>query len=322
MTPEQLSDLRRALPPFPVAADKVPGMSGFCDFYRLDFSRRYPGLEHRVGTLTSGPHRLMVHDWRRSEARGTLLLLHGYTDHTGLYGKLIDYGLSRGFDVLMFDLPGHGLSSGEPVAIDEFATYGRAVASVLDQAAPGKKPLWVMAQSTGCAALVEFSRIHPWPFQAAVLLAPLVRPVSWARIQLGHTLARHFTGRVRRTFTRNSSDNDFLAFLQRDPLQPRHLSLRWIGALRRWLDSLPVDDLGVGPALVVQGDRDGTVEWRYNINIIVQLFPGSRVEYVAGGGHHLANESRELRERYYRSLDEYLTARRLNPLPGDSSPPS
>jgi lysophospholipase len=322
LTPEQLADLRHGLPPFPVPAAEVPGMAAFCDFYRLDFCQRQPGLEHQVGTLTSGPHRLMVHRWQRSEARGTLLLVHGYTDHTGLYGKLIDYGLSRGFDVLIFDLPGHGLSTGEPVAIDEFATYGRAVASVVSQAADEERPFWVMAQSTGCAALVEFSRIHPWPFQAAALLAPLVRPVSWTRIKLGHTLLRHFTETVRRTFTRNSSDAEFLAFLQRDPLQPRHLSLRWIGALRRWLDSLPADDLGVGPVLVVQGDRDGTVEWRYNINVIVQLFPGSRVEYVAGGGHHLANESPELRDRYYRSVDDYLWARGMIPRLMDSSPPN
>jgi lysophospholipase len=309
------------MPPFPAPAADVPGMTDFCHFYQLDFDERYPGVEHTAGTLTSGPYRLVVHRWRRPEAQGTLLLVHGYTDHSGLFGKLVDYGLSRGFSVLIFDLPGHGLSSGEPAAIDEFAAYGRAVAGVVSRAVPGREPLWVMAQSTGCAALVEFSRIHPWPFRAVVLLAPLVRPASWTRIRLGHTLLRHFTESVRRAFSENSSDARFLAFLRRDPLQPQHLSLRWISALRRWLQALPEEDLGVGSALVVQGDRDGTVDWRYNINVIVRLFPGSRVEYVAGGGHHLANESLELRQRYYRSLDDYLTARGLNPLLGDSNLP-
>ncbi len=322
MTPKQLADLRHALPPFPAAAGDVPGMDAFCSFYSLAFASRYPGVAHRVGTVTSGPHRLMLHQWRRGEARGTLLLLHGYTDHTGLFGKLVDYGLSRGFDVVIFDLPGHGLSSGEPGAIDEFAAYGRAVASVVARALHEDRQLWVMAQSTGCAALVEFARIHPWPFKATVLLAPLVRPVGWLKVRLAHSLLRHFTDSVRRTFNENSSDAKFLAFLRRDPLQPQHVSLRWIGALRHWLDSLPEGDLGVGPAMVVQGDRDGTVEWRYNINEIVRLFPGSRVEYVAGGGHHLANESHALRERYYRSVDDYLSARGFNLLPGDSSPPS
>ena len=320
MTPQQLKTLRQTLPPFPVAAGDVPGMADFCDYYRLDFGSRYPGLEHQVGTVTSGPHRLAVHRWQQGEGRATLLLIHGYTDHTGLYGKLVEYGLSRGFNVLIFDLPGHGLSTGEAAAVDEFVTYGRAVASVLAQARAGDSPVWVMAQSTGCAALVEFARVHPWTFRAAVLLAPLVRPTGWLQIRLGHSLLRHFTDSVRRTFNQNSSDAEFLAFLRRDPLQPKHISLRWIGALRRWLGTLPENDLGVGPVLVVQGDRDGTVDWRHNINVIVRLFPGSRVEYVAGGGHQLANESPELRQRYYRSLDDYLQASGLNPELEGSSP--
>jgi lysophospholipase len=320
LTPEQLSDLRHALPPFPVAAADVPGLAVFCDFYRLDFIQRYPDLEHRVGTVTSGPYRLMVHHWMRPESIGTLLLVHGYTDHTGLYGKLVEYGLSRGFSVLIFDLPGHGLSSGEPAAIGEFAAYGRAVASVVARVNHEQEPMWVMAQSTGCAALVEFARIHPWPFQAAVLLAPLVRPASWFKIKLGHALLRRFTGSVGRQFNENSSDQAFLRFVRSDPLQAQQLSLRWISALARWLKSLPVGDLGVGSALVIQGDRDGTVDWRYNINVYVRLFPGSRVDYVAGGGHQLANESEELRERYYRGIDQYIGTRGLNPLLTDSNP--
>jgi lysophospholipase len=322
LTPEQLSDLRHAMPPFPVPAAEVPGMAAFCEFYRLDFLEHGPGLEHSVGTLTSGAYRLMVHHWRRRESTGTLLLVHGYTDHTGLYGKLVEYGLSRGFNVLIFDLPGHGLSSGDPLAINEFAAYGRAVAAVVAQSIPGREPLWVMAQSTGCAALVEFARIHPWPFQAAVLLAPLVRPVGWLRIRLGHSLLRYFTGSVPRQFNENSSDLAFLSFVKSDPLQAQALSLRWIGALGRWLKSLPGGDLGVGSALVIQGDRDATVDWRYNINVIVRLFPGSRVEYVAGGGHQLANESKELREHYYRGVDDYLLARGLKPLVSGSTPQS
>ena len=165
-----------------------------------------------------------------SEGRGApIVLLHGWGMHGGIWDECAA-ALADDWRVSKVDLPGHGLSTGEPVAIDEFATYGRAVASVVSQAAGDARPLWVMAQSTGCAALVEFSRIHPWPFQAAALMARLVRPVSWTRIRLGHSLIRHFTETVRRTFTRNSSDAEFLAFHQRDPLQPRHLTGRPRGA--------------------------------------------------------------------------------------------
>jgi lysophospholipase len=111
LTSEQLAGLRDALPPFPTAAETVQGLSDYCQFYRLDFTAGYPGCEHFAGTVASGPHRLAVHRWQLPDATATLLLVHGYYDHTGLYGKLVEYGLSRGFNVLIFDLPGHGLSS-------------------------------------------------------------------------------------------------------------------------------------------------------------------------------------------------------------------
>ena len=328
MTPLQLTELRRTLPPFPQAASEVPGMAEFCHYYGLDAFAGQEGLQHSVGTVPSGPFQLAVHFWQNSAARGTLLLLHGYFDHCGLYGKMIEYGLSRGYNVLIFDLPGHGLSTGEAAVIDDFAAYGKAVADVLAAVElPPQQPLWVMAQSTGCASLVEFARSQPWPFSAAVLLAPLVRPTSWNRVRLGHTLLHKFKDSLQRSFNQNSSDPQFLAFVQQDPLQSRQLSLRWLGALRRWLAALPVSDLGVGSVLVVQGDNDGTVEWRYNINVIVKLFPGSRVEYLAGAGHQLANESQALRERFLRAVDDYLSSvdmgENTNVVSGmDSNPPS
>ena len=83
------------------------------------------------------------------------------------------------------------------------------------------------------------------------------------------------------------------------------MSLLWIGALKRWLKSLPLADLGIGPALVIQGEQDGTVGWRYNMRAIVQLFPGSHIHYLPQAGHQLANESEEIRADYSRALDQF-----------------
>ena len=74
------------------------------------------------------------------------------------------------------------------------------------------------------------------------------------------------------------------------------------------LAGLPLADLGVGPVLVLQGDRDGTVGWRYNMKAIAKLFPGSRIEYLPGAGHQLANESAAIRSRYAASIDAWLFA--------------
>ena len=311
LSAEQLAQLRDSLPPFADAQPPSPRLEAFCRDYGIDFAARRPQLQYRGGAVRSAGYQLAVHQWCQPGATSNLLILHGYLDHSGLFGHLIEYGLSRHSNVLIFDLPGHGLSSGDPVAIDDFAEYSQAIADVLAAApsadtSPAPLPLWVMAQSTGSAALVEFARNRPWPFSAAILLAPLVRPAGWRRVQLAHRLLHRFADSVHREFTRNSSDQDFLAFLRRDPLQSRRISVRWVGALRRWLADLPIRDLGVGPALVLQGDVDGTVDWRYNMRAIATLFPGSHLEVLPGAGHQLANESLAIRRQYLTVVDDWL----------------
>ena len=311
MTPQQLQQLRLDLPPFADAVPPSSALQDFCRFYGIDFAARQPGVEHLAGTVRSGDYALAVLLWRRAGASSNLLLLHGYFDHTGLFGKLIEYGLSRNCNVLIFDLPGHGLSSGEPAAIDDFGDYSQAIVDVLATVRLPDAPLWVIGQSTGCAALVDLARKHAWPFVAAVLLAPLVRPVGWLRVRVAHMLLQRFVESVPRGFAKNSSDLEFLEFVQRDPLQSKRVSIRWVGALRRWLAGLPERDLGVGPTLIIQGDVDKTVAWRYNLKIIQKLFPGSQVEYLPGAGHQLANESAAIRERYLAVVESWLASREV-----------
>ena len=306
MQQAQLRQLRDELPPFVGLGLEPTGLAEFCRFYGIDFSTRFPGVQHRVGTVPSGSFSLAVHRWLLPGATSTLLIVHGYFDHTGLYGKLIEFGLANNCNVLMFDLPGHGLSSGEAAVIDDFADYGQAIKAVLDAARPPDLPLWAMAQSTGCAALVEYARNFQWPFAATVLLAPLLRPAGWAQGRVVHAILRYFTSNIKRQFSKNSSDPAFLEFIRRDPLQAHRLSLHWVAALGRWLASLPRGDLGVGPVLLVQGDADRTVDWRYNVEAYRKLFPGSQVQMLPGAGHQLANETAAIRQRYFSAVAIWL----------------
>ena len=344
LTPEQLAALRGALPPFAAGAAPSPLLREFCRFYRIDFAEHSPDVQHRAGTVASGEYRLAVHLWQRRGATHNLLLVHGYLDHTGLFGKLIAHGLARRCNVLIFDLPGHGLSTGEPAAIGDFSEYARALADVLAAVALPDLPQWVMAQSTGGAVLIEFARRYcgsppddspdtqvgagardpsldrsggpaddkrAWPFAATVLLAPLVRPAGWLRIRVAHILLGRLIQSVSRKFRQNSSDPAFLEFIQRDPLQSQRLPVGWIKALRRWVKRLPRQDLGVGPALVLQGDNDHTVAWRYNLEFVASLFPGSQLHILPGAGHQLANESTEIRQACQPFVESYLAARGL-----------
>ncbi|WP_133125923.1 alpha/beta hydrolase [Pseudohalioglobus lutimaris] len=305
VTAQELDELRGALPAF---GDNGPSalFLRYLGFYDLNFNETYPEATYRFGSIVSGNFRLMTHCWTVPDARANLCLVHGYFDHSGLYDKLVAYGLSRRCNVLIFDLPGHGLSSGEPGVIDSFTDYADAVVDVLDGVELPHLPLHAMGQSTGCAALMECARSGRWRFQHAIFLAPLVRPAGWVRVRVGFLLLHRFRDSVTRSYNRNSSDDEFLEFVRRDPLQCRRVSLRWLGALKRWLAALPLTDFGVGPVQVIQGQRDTTVQWRYNMGAISKLFPGSTIDYLPEAGHQLANESLAIRERYFPIMDRYL----------------
>jgi lysophospholipase len=303
---DSLGALRESLPPLPEADQNADHFGEYLRFYGLDFEQQFPGLSHRVGRIQSGDFALAAHRWELEGATRNMLVVHGYTDHSGLFGHLIEFGLNQGCNVIAFDLPGHGLSSGDPVAIDNFSDYSQAIVDVLAQSTLPELPWWVMAQSTGCAALIDYAGKYPWPFTGAVFLAPLIRPAGWGRVRLGYALLHRFRDSIARNFNANSGDKAFLAFMREDPLQAQRLPLRWIGALRRWLAALEYRDLGVGPLLVIQGDADGTVDWRYNMKRMVKLFPKCQIEYLPGAGHQLANETEKYRREYLQKVAQFL----------------
>lgn len=312
MTPEALRILRYQLPPYGEGAKPSGEMRAFCRFYGINFTDQISGLEHLAGYVDSGPYRLAVHHWRQPDAVANLLIVHGYYDHTGLFGKLVEWGLRHNCNVVIFDLPGHGLSTGEPAVIHDFADYARAINDVLSRVWLPALPLWAMGQSTGCAALTEYARRFDWVFSALVLLAPLVRPTGWRGVRLSHSLFKPFLHSIPRKFSNNTSDKEFLEFVVSDPLQCHKVPLAWVTALRKWLADLEQRDLGVGPALVIQGDNDLTVDWPYNLDVIQKLYPETEIEYLAGAGHQLANESPALLARYLGVVQQYLARRGID----------
>lgn len=140
-----------------------------------------------------------------------------------------------------------------------------------------------------------------------ILLAPLVRPRAWGWSKFSYQLLRPFVDSIPRRFSENSSDAEFLAFLRdRDPLQPKILPTAWVGALSRWIPRIEAAGHGAQSLLVVQGDADETVDWRYNLKVLEEKFEKIECLLLTGARHHLANESEALRRRYFDFLSERM----------------
>ena len=298
--------LAETLPAFEPGACPV-GAADYLAFYRLGMAAAYPAVRFGLGTVASGEHRLALHCWECPGATRTLLLVHGYFDHVGLYDHLVRFGLERGANVVAFDLPGHGLSSGPKAEIQDFVEYRQAIVDVMQAVAylPGRRQ--VIAQSTGGAAVMDYLQSDLQPgFDDVVLLAPLVRPSQWRRIKTTHSLLHRFVDQVPREFADSSQDPGFLEFIRRDPLQSPVIPVCWVTALKRWIPRFLAGPDCQQALLVIQGDDDQTVDWQYNLVEVQRLFPGMTLHMLPGGRHHLANEREDLRNNYLDRIARYF----------------
>ncbi|WP_075880284.1 alpha/beta hydrolase [Vreelandella massiliensis] len=265
-----------------------------------------------AGFLDTGRFSLWCQVWSPPEPRGTAFVVHGYFDHLGLYRHLLEYLLAKQWRVVLWDLPGHGLSSGARASIDDFADYQhclRALQSRLREEKLAPTPWLGVGQSTGAAILATdaLRQGEPSPWAGLVLLAPLVRPWGWHQSSWLHLFASPFVKEIPRKYRANSNDEAFTVFLRdHDPLQPDKLSVAWISAMRRWMPQLLALDPVAVPTLIFQGEQDVTVDWEWNLQILAEKFPRAQVYRHPEARHHLVNETAPIREELFGAIDGFV----------------
>ncbi|TQV69664.1 alpha/beta hydrolase [Exilibacterium tricleocarpae] len=310
-----LERVSATMPAFSFDADQGDWLSGrnvqaYLNHYQINFSKSLDRIEHRFGRVEVGGYKVAMHYWLPELARGTVFLIHGYFDHAGVYHHIIRFLLQNQFAVVICDLPGHGLSSGQLASIDSFDEYREAFAQCLQLCRPQVPgPHHIVAQSTGAAVAINYLHSRgAEAFKHIVLLAPLVRSYGWAYSRWAYEVLKYFCKRIPRTFAINSHSPEFIDFLRRhDPLQARHLPLRWVGANKRWIRTVRRYKRSDCAFLVIQGDDDTTVDWRYNTRLIKKKFPNSRLQIIPGARHQLVNESGEYRIKVFQKLLQYLS---------------
>jgi alpha-beta hydrolase superfamily lysophospholipase len=283
-------------------------IEAYFQFYQLDD----PDVEHYFGTIVSENSALAAHVFIPTNPRGTLFLIHGYFDHTGTFSKLIAAGLAHHYAVVSWDLPGHGISSGDRTDTGSFDRCARQFVDIVQRSETElPKPFHLISHSTGCSIAIEY--IHNSStnaFDQVVFLAPLIRHAHWGFGKFGYFIANPFSNKIRRRDKKNTSDTEYLAFVKQDPLHSGILSFEYLEDLYAWEKQVQNDSVWPGSVLIIQGDRDTVVDWKYNLEFLRKKIKHPEVHLISGARHQLTNESDAFRNQVFDIIFQQLDTRK------------
>ena len=140
-----------------------------------------------IGTLSAlrDGHRIYYEYFDIEEEKGSVVILHGFTEFIRKYSEIIYYFSQSGYDVYMIEHYGHGYSERRSdvqdnlskVAVDDFDVYTEDVKQFVDQVVLPKakdNPLILFGHSMGGGVATRFLEIYPDIFSYAILSSPMI----------------------------------------------------------------------------------------------------------------------------------------------------
>ena len=293
--------LKETIPGFTLEKKIPPEVGEYLDYYELP---RLPG-SYWFGYIDCGEYKCAAHLFLPSDnPRGTILLIHGFLSHFGIYQDLIPLLLNNNWAVAGIDLPGHGISLGKPTAIDDFSSYGRSVASLLEAVkskSPG--PFIGVGHSMGCAALLEYRKIFTNGIARYIFIAPLVRSAMFNLSEIGFSLLDPLMDSLPRAYQKTTSDSEYLKFKEfHDPLQVDSIDPSWARALFRWNERIENEGISPMELTVIQGDKDAVVDYRYNLEFFRNHLEDVKIFTIDGGRHELLKEKPVYKNELFRLI--------------------
>ena len=184
-------------------------------------------MGHSEGTFRGyGGLDLFYQRWRPvGEPKAVLAIVHGFGEHSGRYGNVVDWLVPKGYAIYAFDLRGHGRSPGQRSYINRWEEYRedvRAFLTFVQGQEPGR-PLFLMGHSMGGLIVLDYALHYPEGLQGVIASGPALAQVGVSPVvmTLGRLLSRlwpRFTLDTRLDATAISRDPKVVEAYVNDPL--------------------------------------------------------------------------------------------------------
>ena len=269
---------------------------------------------HNSSFYTAKGIRIYYHKQIPPDARGIVLISHGYGEHFGLYEEFMDFLINNGYGVCAYDHRSHGRSEERRGHIDRFELFIDDMAEVVNNLKQMHPDLLLFTFGHSMGGLIAFNYgiLHPEDIQGQVFTGPAVgRPWGTSLIPSGlFKLLNRFYSRVRiypalaRKGTRNMA---FRATLKNDPYMIKYVT---VGFVYEFLYR------GIGwakynapnyrlPALFLHGKADKIIPYRASVEIFGKISSEDKsIKLYEKLYHELVREPE--REEVWRDILEWL----------------
>jgi alpha-beta hydrolase superfamily lysophospholipase len=225
------------------------------------------------------PDGLLLHhaEWIAENAKGGVLIVHGFAEHLGRYTEFAEFLARSGWSVFAYDARGHGRSAGVRAYVDRFDEYLADLATVMPFARSrlGTKP-FLFGHSMGglialhaagdapdgiCGLVVSNPstrnkmQIPPWK-AAAAKVAAKVHPTLALPTGLSGAMV--------------SRDPDEARAYDTDPLNIKQATARWYIEYLACQERLEkrVGDVAKVPMLALLGTGDGVIDSAFTRSLL------------------------------------------------------
>jgi len=215
-------------------------------------------------TATDGL-RLYLRRHELENARGEILIAHGFGEHSGRYGALTDHLVNHNYCVTAYDHRGHGLSDGLPGHVESFGEYDEDIAKIISsvRSRSQAKSLFLIGHSMGGLIALRYAARKSGTLTGAIVSAPLIEvavPVPAHKLMIARVSAR-MAPRMRLDNEINpanlSRDPEVGRAYAADPLVNRKVSGKWFAEATRAMKEVAERASQITtPVLVMHGTED------------------------------------------------------------------
>ncbi|MGH9371377.1 MAG: alpha/beta fold hydrolase, partial [Vicinamibacterales bacterium] len=242
---------------------------------------------------------IRIHYWRTGGDKPPLVLTHGSSDD-GLCWTNLAKELQDGYDIIMFDARGHGLSD-PPTPSDAPDVQVEDLAGLIKELEL-ERPI-LMGHSMGSASVAHFAAKYPDVARAIILEDPaLVRPAAG-----GATGAAPPSPEQRRAnvLARNNMTEEALVAgcMKNSPKWGRSECEFWAPSKRRHHPDTatisrgtrpPMSELFTkitAPTLILKADAEGTA--RKQNEEVTSVLKSGKIVHISGAGHNVRREGKQ-----------------------------